>query len=113
MDLWSYGRDPFDTPVHNSYVPVRHTIMPKPDLSNKNEELGYRYNNFADKSTTRDPINPIGRLSPLQGTKMNPRPPNYAPYWKDWSSKKFPKWRRLSRVAHNKNKDMRLFSTVV
>ena len=90
MDLWSYGRDPFDTPIHNSYVPVRHTIMPKPDLSNKNEELGYRYNNFADKSTTRDPINPIGRLSPLQGTKMNPRPPNYAPYWKDWSSKKFP-----------------------
>ena len=65
MDLWSYGRDPFHTPVTNSYVPVRHTLMPKPDLSNKEQELGYRYNNFDDKSTTRDPINPIGRLSPL------------------------------------------------
>ena len=111
MDLWSFGRDPFHIPVTNSYVPVRHTLMPRPDLSNK-EELGHRYNNFEEKSKTRDPINPVGRLSPLQGTKMNPRPPNNAPHWAEFSHK-FPKWRRKSRVHHNKNQDMRLFSTVV
>ena len=112
MDWWSIGRDPYHIPLHNSYVPVRHTLMPKPDLSNKKDELGYRHNNFAVKSRTRHPIDPLGQLSPLQGTKMNPRPPNLAPHWAEWSHK-FPKWRRLSRVHHNRHKEMRFFSTTV
>lgn len=102
MDFFSIGRDPFHWPLHNSYVPVRHTIMPLPDLSNKKEELGFRYNDHSNKKKTLEPINPVGRLSPLSGTKMNPRPPNVAPDWKEWSHK-FPKWRRLSKIRPNKN----------
>ena len=59
MEWWGYGRDPFHVPLHNSYVPVRHTLMPKPDLSNKDEELGYRYHTSTDKTEARDPIDPL------------------------------------------------------
>ena len=47
-DFWSTGRDEFHIPLHNSYVPVRHTLMPKPDISSKNE-LGYSLNNMKNK----------------------------------------------------------------
>jgi hypothetical protein len=43
IDMWGYGRNMYDFPVHNSYVPVRHTIMPKPNLTD-NDELGFRFN---------------------------------------------------------------------
>ena len=33
MDVWSLGRNHYDvSPNNNHYIPVRHTIMPKPDL---------------------------------------------------------------------------------
>ena len=33
LDMFSMGRKLFvETPLHNSYIPVRHTIMPKPNL---------------------------------------------------------------------------------
>lgn len=43
LDMWAYGRSMFDFPVTNTYIPVRHTIMPKPVLDN-NDELGFRFN---------------------------------------------------------------------
>ena len=100
-DLTSYGRDPFRIPLHNSYVPVRHTIMPKPDLSNKGEELGYVFGNRKDKTKTIERVDPLAQLSPLKGTKMNPRPPNYAPFWKEDSGFKYARWRRLSQTKHS------------
>ena len=33
LDMFSMGRKLFvETPLHNSYIRVRHTIMPKPNL---------------------------------------------------------------------------------
>jgi len=33
MDVWSLGRNHYDVSPHNNhYIPVKHTIMPKPDL---------------------------------------------------------------------------------
>ena len=69
MDWGGIGRDPYHFPIHNAYVPVRHTLMPLPDLSNKDDEMGYRYRNVADKTKPTEPINPVGQLSPLKGTK--------------------------------------------
>ena len=74
MDWGGLGRDPWHLPLHNSYVPVRHTLMPRPDLSLKDDEMGYRYRNYADKTKTQEPIDPVAQLSPLKGTKMSPRP---------------------------------------
>ena len=42
-DFLSFGRDQLHAPIHNSYVPVRHTLMPKPDITS-DKELGYSYN---------------------------------------------------------------------
>lgn len=56
MDMHNLGRNIWDVPVHNTYVPVRHTIMPKPDLQdNKSDDLLYRFNdvnNDRDRQTT-------------------------------------------------------------
>jgi len=47
----------FHTPVHNSYIPVRNTIMKKPNLLNEDfedDEMGYMFNNYEkDNSKTR------------------------------------------------------------
>ena len=43
IDMWGYGRNMYDYPVQNSYVPVRHTIMPKPNLTD-NDDIGFRFN---------------------------------------------------------------------
>jgi hypothetical protein len=58
IDMYAYGRSMFDFPVHNTYIPVRNTIMPKPDLHN-NEEFGFRYNQDLQKDKPQVKINPI------------------------------------------------------
>jgi len=42
LEMWAYGCNMFDFPVINTYIPVKHTIMPKPVLDN-NDELGFRF----------------------------------------------------------------------
>jgi len=42
LEMWAYGRNMFDFPVIKTYIPVKHTIMPKPVLD-KNDELGFRF----------------------------------------------------------------------
>ena len=52
MDLWAIGRKPFKYPTHNIYIPVRNTIMKKPNMKDEDildDELGYRYQNFDSK----------------------------------------------------------------
>jgi hypothetical protein len=43
LDMFAYGRNMFDFSMINTYIPVKHTIMPKPSLL-ENDELGFRYN---------------------------------------------------------------------
>jgi len=102
------GRNIWDVPVHNTYVPVRHTIMPKPDLQDtRRDDLLYRFNDVDnDRQTTEQRVNPIGQLNPLKGYRMGPAASprhiaDHRPEHKKWS-----KWRRLSKQKNN-----RAFST--
>ena len=56
MDFWRVGRHMFHMPIHNVYIPVKNTIMKKPNLLNQDlesDELGYRYHNYDDNVMTR------------------------------------------------------------
>ena len=57
-NFWATGNDHFHIPLHNTYVPVRHTLMPKPDIRSK-DELGYSLNHAKKKNQARESINPI------------------------------------------------------
>jgi hypothetical protein len=110
MDVWNLGRNMWDVPVHNTYVPVRHTIMPKPDLQDtKRDDLAFRFNERDnDRQQTEQRVNPVGQLNPLKGYRMGPAASprfiaDHRPENKKWS-----KWRRLSKIKNN-----RAFSTVV
>jgi len=50
IDMWHYGRVKFGKqPLHNSYIPVKHTIMPKPNLvDNQYDDLQFRYGKTYD-----------------------------------------------------------------
>lgn len=37
MDLWTFGRKIFDMPVHNVYIPVKTTLMPKPKFNDSDD----------------------------------------------------------------------------
>jgi len=91
VNFWSYGRDIARAPLHGSYVPVRYTIMPKPDMRAKEAELDYRYNLHK--------LGPTEHASPLKAYNMSPSFKE-----KDWSglnmyrsSIRWNKYRRLSR----------------
>lgn len=45
IDMWNYGRYTWSKlPLQNSYIPVKHTIMPKPNLvDNQHDDLQFRY----------------------------------------------------------------------
>lgn len=32
IDMWNYGRRRWVWPLHNTYIPVKYTIMPRPNL---------------------------------------------------------------------------------
>jgi len=95
IDTWSYGRSMYDFPVHNSYVPVRHTIMPKPLLTD-DDDIGFRYEQTGDKLG----INPVAQKNPLKNFRMTGgvgpiKEPKVLPGPK-WAS-----YRRLSHIKRN------------
>lgn len=93
MDLWSYGRNLFEIPTHNVYIPVKTTLMSRPKFIETEDELGVRLINRNDKSTTTPRINPLAPLNPLKGIKMSPRARNKS---NDQIEKKDDKvWNRL------------------
>ena len=71
INMWIYGRNMYIYPVANSYVPVRHTILPKPNLFNVSEDV-YRFN--AVPNGVRDPIriDQTRQLNPLKPYKTTP-----------------------------------------
>jgi len=49
IDFWRIDGDIFRMPVTNTYIPVRNTIMKKPNLLDQDlesDELGYRFNEY-------------------------------------------------------------------
>lgn len=62
MDFWQVGRNLFHLPTHNVYIPVRNTIMKKPNMRDEDildDELGYMYNNYDAKDKTRMRFGPM------------------------------------------------------
>lgn len=111
MDVWTLGRNIYEIPLANTYIPVKHTIMPKPDLNDTIDELGYRWSNpdgdrVLDKASR---IDYTTQLNPLKGyrTGSGPRPLQHRDYLKPYK-KLWSKNRRLS-----KTKNLRRFSTTI
>ena len=83
MQFYDLGNYPFHMPVQNSYIPVRHTNMKKPNLLDEDiedDELGYQFQK-PDDVTTRRRISMHEQLSPLRPNRMGPGirrlPPRY------------------------------------
>lgn len=57
MEYWMLGRNVWEIPTHNIYVPVKHTIMPKPDLGDRRfDQLSYQWSNPAGDRVTDKPL---------------------------------------------------------
>lgn len=72
MDLWSYGHNTADIPLHNLFIPTKTTLMTKPKLVEAEDELGWRLVDRKDKKTTMPRIHPTMPLSPLKGVPLQP-----------------------------------------
>lgn len=96
VNFWSYGRDVARAPLHGSYVPVRHTVMPKPNMKAADAELDYRYNLHK--------LGPTEHASPLKAYEMSPafRPKDHSGLLMYRSQLKLIKDRRISRPKHNR-----------
>jgi len=111
LDVWTLGRNIYDMPLANTYIPVKNTIMPKPNLQDSIDELGYRWGNVdgdrvLDKGSR---IDYTSQLNPLKGyrTGSGPRPIQHRDYLKPYKTL-WSKDRRLS-----KTKNLRRFSTTI
>lgn len=44
VDMWHYGRNQWDWPMHNTFLPSKYTIMPKPNLLDKKfDDLSFQF----------------------------------------------------------------------
>jgi len=106
MDLVTIDKNLFTVPLANTYIPVRNTIMKKPNLLDQDfesDELGYRYNDYSKGDTTRKRFHPLEQLNPLRGNRMGPTFSGYDSMYKERNGsiakpRTFFKWRRLSKV---------------
>lgn len=74
VDLHDYGNQMFTNyPTHNSYVPVRYTIMPKPDFDT-NDEMSYRFNSLLpDGQAQPTRIDLTKQINPLKPFRTSPK----------------------------------------
>lgn len=85
-------------PTHNSYVPVRHTILPKPEL-NTNDEMSYRFNTILpDGQSEPTRVDLTKQISPLKPYATAPGPGTRRVHHADEMKAKWRKDRRMSKV---------------
>ena len=107
IDFWSVGKYMFHIPLANTYIPVRNTIMKKPNLLDEDvesDELGYMFNNYDKKDTTRKRLHAMEQLSPLRSNRMGPGQRHLTDSLSNKDSSKiktFFRWRGLSKVKSN------------
>lgn len=108
MDLWHFGKNWFELPTHNLYIPVKTTLMMKPKLTQGEDEFGWRLIDRHDKKTTTPRIHPTQPLNPLKGVSLAPNmhkeqkavkiSPVYEKGKYDVTPTQFAKNRRLSNI---------------
>lgn len=105
MDFWRAGHYRWHNTMANCYIPVRNTIMKKPNLLDEDmesDEFGYRYTDYDNKDTTRKRFHPLEQLSPMRGSRMAPGIQKTEELYQDKRGGKtkrtFYRWRRLSTV---------------
>lgn len=105
LDMFSFGRKMFGpVPLHNSYIPVRHTIMPKPNLvDSQYDDLQWRYGRDTYDGLNLNPVEPF---QPLSTYKMSQLQPSLRKRVNLSEGRKFYQLRRISQIK-------RRFSTVV
>ena len=101
MDFWEPGPKPFQMPVQNSYIPVRNTIIKKPEFDNDHDEKDpfaqMRYN-YADFKQSRQKTHSLEPLLPHRPERMAPfhkLAPNFE-HLQARGSRRHTKWHRLS-----------------
>lgn len=106
MDFWRVGHYRWHNTMANTYIPVRNTIMKKPNLLDEDmesDQFGYRYTDYDNKDTTRKRFHPLEQLSPLRGNSMAPgihKTEELYTHKKEVTvnQRTFFRWRRLSTV---------------
>lgn len=116
MDFWTFGRNHWDIPTHNLFIPTKTTLMTKPKFVTAEDELGVRLIDRDDKKTTTPKIDPVAPLNPLKGIRMAPNKFTVKAYETEVKYKfTFHKYRRLSeekpKFGSARYKIHRLFST--
>lgn len=113
IDMWHYGKHMFKAlQYHNTYIPVRHTIMPKPNLvDNPGDDMQWRYGRNTYDGLN---INPIETWNPLRTYGQSGPKKKEVQGQVVKVNRKFSRWRRL---AHHKHQPLGLkgkaFSTTV
>ena len=116
VDFFDIDGDLVSMPLNNTYIPVRNTIMKKPNLLDEDlesDELGYLYQEQSKKDETRQRLHPMEQLSPLRSNRMGPAIHKAHDQYKNKFADiiepkaRFSKWRKLSKNRSN------TFSTMV
>jgi len=104
VDFLTYGKSFSDWPLKNVYIPVRHNIMPKPNMQeHEKDELGYH---FGKDTYDGLRVNPIRQANPLKGYKMNQLGPiPKAPTADTYMVSKFGRYRRISHMKRRYLRD--------
>jgi hypothetical protein len=107
VDMWHYGHSFFGRiPLHNIYIPVKHTIMPKPNLVDKQyDDLQFRYGRDTYDGLKIDPTSEYNPLQTYKMTGLNQKRRILG----DQHGKQFYKYRRLSHLK----RQPRGFATLV
>ena len=101
LDMWHPGRNMYDMPTVNSYIPVRHTLMRKPKLDSDENEMEFMFNRPEDlgrQPKTR--VNPVAQINPMGRYALAPGVGQRA-WTKQELSRKWSKFRRLSHTKRN------------
>lgn len=73
LDMVHHGKNRWDFPLHNTYIPVRHTILKKPSMvDGLSDDLGYHYGKVGQNNSTYDglDLHPFKPNQPLKAYRM-------------------------------------------
>ena len=76
LDMIHHGKNMWNFPLHNCYIPVRHTILKKPSMvDGYSDDLGYHYGKTGQNATYDGlDLHPFKPNNPLKGYRMGSPP---------------------------------------
>ena len=76
LDMIQHGKNMWNFPLHNCYIPVRHTILKKPSMVDVySDDLGYHFGKTGQNATYDGlDLHPFKPNNPLKGYRMSSPP---------------------------------------